>query len=107
MISPERVRRDLKDIRYYYALKAILDSVKGDLGINKVRSMVDRYNKMILNAPLYLFDLYVCLYVKGYTQDKMAVELNVSSQYVHSQNKKLVEFLQSHYDHPFGEEESV
>ena len=107
MISPERVRRDLKDIRYYYARKSILDSVKGDVGINKVRSMVDRYNKMILNAPLYLFDLYVCLYVKGYTQDKMAVELNVSSQYVHSQNKKLVEFLQSHYDHPFGEEESV
>ena len=107
MISPERVRRDLKDIRYYYARKAILDSVKGDVGINKVRSMVDRYNKIILNAPLYLFDLYVCLYVKGYTQDKMAVELNVSSQYVHLQNKKLVEFLQSHYDHPFGEEESV
>lgn len=107
MISPERVRRDLKDIRYYYARKAILDSVKGDVGINKVRSMVDRYNKIILNATLYLFDLYVCLYVKGYTQDKMAVELNVSSQYVHSQNKKLVEFLQSHYDHPFGEEESV
>ena len=107
MISTERVRRDLKDIRYYYARKAILDSVKGDVGINKVRSMVDRYNKIILNAPLYLFDLYVCLYVKGYTQDKLAVELNVSSQYVHSQNKKLVEFLQSHYDHPFGEEESV
>lgn len=107
MISPERVRRDLKDIRYYYARKSILDSVKGDVGINKVRSMVDRYNKIILNAPLYLFDLYVCLYVKGYTQDKLAVELNVSSQYVHSQNKKLVEFLQSHYDHPFGEEESV
>ena len=107
MISTERVRRDLKDIRYYYARKAILDSVKGDVGINKVRSMVDRYNKIILNAPLYLFDLYVCLYVKGYTQDKLAFELNVSSQYVHSQNKKLVEFLQSHYDHPFGEEESV
>ena len=107
MISPEKVRRDLKDIRYYYARKAILDSVKGDVGINKVRSMVDRYNKMILNAPLYLFDLYVCLYVKGYTQDKMAVELNVSSQYVHSHNKKIVEFLQSHYDHPFGEEEST
>ena len=107
MISPERVRRDLKDIRYYYARKSILDSVKGDVGINKVRSMVDRYNKIILNAPLYLFDLYVCLYVKGYTQDKLAVELNVSSQYVHSQNKKLIEFLQSHYDHPFGEEESV
>ena len=107
MISPEKVRRDLKDIRYYYARKAILDSVKGDVGINKVRGMVDRYNKIIMNAPLYLFDLYVCLYVKGYTQDKMAVELNVSSQYVHSQNKKLVEFLQSHYDHPFGEEESV
>ena len=106
-MSPERVRRDLKDIRYYYARKSILDSVKGDVGINKVRSMVDRYNKIVLNAPLYLFDLYVCLYVKGYTQDKLAVELNVSSQYVHSQNKKLVEFLQSHYDHPFGEEESV
>ena len=107
MISPERVRRDLKDIRYYYARKAILDSVKGDVGINKVRSMVDRYNKIIMNAPLYLFDLYVCLYVKGYTQDKMAVELNVSSQYVQSQNKKLIAFLQTHYDGHWEEEEST
>ena len=107
MISPERVRRDLKDIRYYYARKAILDSVKGDVGINKVRSMVDRYNKIILNAPLYLFDLYVCLYIKGYTQDKMAVELNVSSQYVQSQNKKLIAFLQTHYDGHWEEEEST
>lgn len=107
MISPERVRRDLKDIRYYYARKAILDSVKGDVGINKVRSMVDRYNQIILNAPLYLFDLYVCLYIKGYTQDKMAVELNVSSQYVQSQNKKLIAFLQTHYDGHWEEEEST
>ena len=107
MISPERVRRDLKDIRYYYARKAILDSVKGDVGINKVRSMVDRYNQIILNAPLYLFDLYVCLYIKGYTQDKMAVELNVSSQYVQSQNKKLIAFLQTHYDGHWEEDEST
>lgn len=107
MISPERVRRDLKDIRYYYARKAILDSVKGDIGINKVRNMVDRYNQIILNAPLYLFDLYVCLYIKGYTQDKMAVELNVSSQYVQSQNKKLIAFLQTHYDGHWEEEEST
>ena len=107
MISPERVRRDLKDIRYYYARKAILDSVKGDVGINKVRSMVDRYNQIILNAPLYLFDLYICLYIKGYTQDKMAVELNVSSQYVQSQNKKLIAFLQTHYDGHWEEEEST
>ncbi len=35
MVSPDRVRRDLKDIRYYYARKAILDSVKGDVGINE------------------------------------------------------------------------
>ena len=107
MISPERVRRDLKDIRYYYARKEILDSVKGDVGINKVRNMVDRYNQIILNAPLYLFDLYVCLYIKGYTQDKMAVELNVSSQYVQSQNKKLIAFLQTHYDGHWEEEEST
>ena len=107
MISPERVRRDLKDIRYYYARKAILDSVKGDVGINKVRNMVDRYNQIILNAPLYLFDLYICLYIKGYTQDKMAVELNVSSQYVQSQNKKLIAFLQTHYDGHWEEEEST
>ena len=107
MISSERIRRDLKDIRYYYARKAILDSVKGDVGINKVRNMVDRYNQIILNAPLYLFDLYVCLYIKGYTQDKMAVELNVSSQYVQSQNKKLIAFLQTHYDSHWEEEEST
>ena len=45
--------------------------------------------------------------IKGYTQDKMAVELNVSSQYVQSQNKKLIAFLQTHYDGHWEEEEST
>ncbi len=107
MISLDKIRKDLKDIRYYYARKAIFDSVKSDIGLNKVRSMVARYNRIILNAPLCLFDIYACLYIKGYTQEKMAVELNVSPQYIQIQNKKLLQFLQIHYDDNLGEEDGL
>ena len=98
MISLDKIRKDLKDIRYYYSRREIFDSVKSDIGLIGVRSMVKRYNQLIVDAPLCLFDIYVCLYIKGYTQEKMAVELNVSPQYVQIQNKKLLQFFQIHYD---------
>ncbi len=65
MISLDKIREDLKDIRYYYARKKIFDSVSSDIGLSKVRDTVNLYNRTILMAPARLFDLYVCLYTKG------------------------------------------
>ena len=98
MISLDKIRKDLLNIRYYYARKKVFDSVSGDVGLSKVRSMVDQYNRMVLLAPPRLFDIYVCLYTKGYTQERLAIELGVSPQYVQSQHKRLLQFLQSHFD---------
>ncbi len=36
MISLDKIREDLKDIRYYYARKKIFDSVSSDIGLSKV-----------------------------------------------------------------------
>ena len=46
MISLDKIRKDLLNIRYYYARKKVFDSVSGDVGLSKVRSMVDQYNRM-------------------------------------------------------------
>ena len=45
MISLDKIREDLKDIRYYYARKKIFDSVSGDIGLSKVRDTVNLYNR--------------------------------------------------------------
>lgn len=46
-------------------------------------------------APPQLYDLYVCLYTKNYTQNSLAVEWNYTPQYIQKLNKKLLLFLQT------------
>lgn len=45
MISLEKIREDLKDIRYYYARKHIFDTVKSNVGLNKILDKVEIYNQ--------------------------------------------------------------
>ena len=61
MLSPECVRKDLRDIRYYYSRKAELDSAAKELGALPVLRTVERYNCVIRKAPIILYDLYACL----------------------------------------------
>ena len=98
MIPLNKIREDLKDIRYYYARKKIFDSVISDVGLSKVRDTVELYNRAILTAPARLFDLYVCLYIKGYTQEALSVELGFTPEYVQMQHKQLLLFLQSFFE---------
>ena len=98
MIPLKNIREDLKDIRCYHARKEIFDSSKGGVGLNKVLDKVERYNQAIVSAPPRLYDLYVCLYTMGFTQEALSVELGLTPEYVQMQHKKLLLFLQAKFE---------
>jgi len=105
MISLEKIREDLKDIRYYYARTHIFDTAKSNVGLNKILDKVEIYNQAILSAPPRLFDLYVCLYTMGYTQEALSAELGFTPEYVQMQHKKMLLFLQAKFEEKQGEED--
>ena len=75
MLALSKIREDLKEIRYYYARKEIFDSAIGGIGLNEVLNKVKTYNTAVRYAPPRLYDLYVCLYTKNYTQEGLSIEL--------------------------------
>ncbi len=97
MLPLNKIREDLKEIRYYYARKEIFDSAIGGIGLNKVFDTVKKYNTAVQNAPPRLYDLYICLYVKNYTQESLSIELGYTPEYIQMQHKKLLLFLQSYF----------
>ena len=89
----------------YYARKHIFDTVKSNVGLNKILDKVEIYNQAILSAPPRLFDLYVCLYTMGYTQEALSAELGFTPEYVQMQHKKMLLFLQAKFEEKQGEED--
>ena len=94
MITPECVRKDLRDIRYYYSRKAELDNAAKELGALPVKRIVEKYNYAIREAPLKLFDLYASLYIRGQTQEAVAMQLCYSPQYIRKLVNELNTFFQ-------------
>lgn len=90
----EQIREDLKDVRYYYTRKNIFDEAGRTVGVNSIVGKVIKYNEAIKAASPKLYDLYVCLYVKNYTQEGLSIELNYTPEYIQMLNKKLLLFLQ-------------
>ncbi len=97
MIPLNKIREDLKEIRYYYARKEIFDSAIGGIGLNAVLDKVKKYNAAVQNAPPRLYDLYICLYIKNNTQEGLSIELGYTPEYIQMQHKKLLLFLQSYF----------
>lgn len=95
MLAIEQIREDLADVRYYYTRKRVLDEAIGTVGTNTILAKVERYNIAIREAPPKLYDLYVCLYTKNYTQNGLSLEWNYTPQYIQQLNKKLLLFLQT------------
>lgn len=92
MVTPECVRNDLRDIRYYYLRKKQLEDAACSLGALPIKRKVEKYNCAIRKAPVKLFDLYACLYVRGQTQEAVSIELGYTPQYV----RKLIGELNSY-----------
>lgn len=88
------IRDDLREIRYYYTHKAAFDNAVKLIGTNTVVEKAERYNKIIQSAPARMYDLYLGLYVNGYTQEAYAAEVGYCPQHIQELNKQLVQYLQ-------------
>ena len=101
MITSEQIREDLREIRYYYTRKASLDDASRSIGDSAARQLVEKYNRAIRMAPLRLYDIYACLYIRGQTQEELAYELSYTPQYI----RKLISQLPSYFKMKFNETE--
>lgn len=90
----KEIREDLQEIRYYFTHKAAFDNAVKLIGTNSVVEKVERYNKIFQTAPARMYDLYLGLYVNGYTQEVYAAEAGYCPQHVQELNKQLVLYLQ-------------
>ncbi len=88
------IRDDLKAIRYYYSRRRVFDESARELIANKVLEKARQYNSVMAMASPKLYDLYVCLYVKNYTQEATAIEWSCTSKYVQYVHNELIQYLQ-------------
>lgn len=93
MITMETIRKDLQNIRYYYSRKEMFEKAFDCTGKNTILTTVDKYNSIICLADPRLYELYVCLYIKGNTQESAAEELCYSLDYVVKNKKRLFDFF--------------
>jgi hypothetical protein len=95
MLTLANIREDLKEIRYYYSRKELFDSAFKQVASNAVLEKVRKYNAAVNIAPPRLYDLYISLYIKNFTQESLAADLGYTTEYIQTRNKKLLLFLQS------------
>lgn len=95
MLTKVEVRNDLKEIRYYYAMKDLFDRSSQTVKPLAIVQKVEKYNTAMQNAPAKLYVLYVSLYVNNNTQSALAAEWQFSADYLKELNNKLIEYLQS------------
>jgi len=95
MATINKVREDLRLIRYYYVHQASLTENAKKIGSNAVVDLVEIYNEIIRRANPKFYELYICLYVDNNTQEWAAEDLGYSLDYLHRMNKELLLYIQS------------
>ena len=95
MLSLKIIRDDLKEIRYYYSRKSLFDEALRSVSSNSILDKARKYNEAVATATPKLYDLYVCLYIKNFTQEGLSIELNYTPEYIQMLNKQLLLFLQN------------
>ena len=98
MLNASIIRKDLKDIKYYYSRKELFDSCMDEVGKLSMTEKVSKYNKAICSAPPRLYDLYVTLYLKNNTQESLADRLCYSLVYISKLNSDLIKFFQKNVE---------
>lgn len=102
MKTPENIREDLKNIRYYYSRKEVFDKASISVGQNSTLETIQKYNEAICSAPPRLYDLYVSLYLQNNTQDSLSMKLGYTVEYISRLNGQLVKFLQKEFQNMEG-----
>ena len=98
MLNLHEIRNDLKEIRYYYSRKEFIDLATSIIGHNEVIDKVKKYHYAAQSLPPKLLDVYFNLYVRNYTQERLALELGYTPEYIQMQHKKLLLSLKSFFE---------
>ena len=95
MASIEQVKAELREIRYYYSRKEQLEDASHSIGPLPIQRILENYNCAIRKAPLRLYDLYACLYIRGQTQEAIALDLGYTPQYIRKLINELFIFFRN------------
>lgn len=66
----DAIRKELKEVRYYYARRAIFDKALREVGNKNIMDLVKKYNDAVSTASPKLYDIYISLYVNYYPRHR-------------------------------------
>jgi DNA-directed RNA polymerase specialized sigma subunit len=92
-MTEAQVTRDLKDIRGYFMM---VNQIKRNSSVIKpvrIMEMVERYTKVIEQAPPDEYIVFSEMYVNGATQSDLATYWGISRETVKYKHKKLIQYL--------------
>lgn len=101
----KEIKNDLKEIRYYYALVESLKLGSKLIPSQHITEKVEKYNKIIKNAPVQFYALYVGLYVSNNTQSELAEKWKVGKDSIKKLNAKLCNYLENEFKKQENKEE--
>ena len=93
-----KIKEDLKEIKYYFLRKPVFDKSTNTIGKNKIYNKLQKYNKAMCEASPVLYDIYVSLYMDNVTQNTLSSKLGYRVEYVSSLNKKLLYYLKDYFN---------
>lgn len=91
----EQVREELKDVKLYYSRRAFFDKAKTDDFVQRIKSNVEKYDRLILEVPTTYFKIFNLIYHEGKTQFQVSLELSYSKRNVEMLHSALIEFFVS------------
>ena len=97
-MTVKQVKRDLEEIKFYYANQVDFELAAKSIGESAIASKVKKYNEAITRASAILYSLYVALYVNGSTQQDYANDTNRTVNHICRLNLQLCKFLISQFD---------
>lgn len=89
MKTEEEIRKDLKEIRFYYVNYDMFRKAANVVGENRVVCLAEKYNEAMKFSPAKLYKLYVCLYLNGGTLKSVSYDLGYSRVYIEKLHKRM------------------
>ena len=92
MKTVDDVRKELREVKEYYVNIQNLERASNIIGTPTALKLVEKYNRLIKNAPVKLINLYICLYLDNNSQETVSFDWNCSLGYIKTLNRRLYEF---------------
>ncbi len=100
MKTIETIKKELKELKYYYAMSVLYANKKHVrlLPPESLIKMVKDYDRRISHAPIRLRLAYDNLYHLGKRQKDYAQECGVTDKYIQILNKRIVVFFYNSFN---------